>query len=256
LPRPAPQLGWGNIRNVMIEQQNTIVVVASELAVPGLPGRPMADLGGVPLVLQAWRRAGAAKLGHVLIAAAELAVAEAVKQAGGDAIVTAKRQASIAHRAAAALALRDPEGRYAHVVIFADHMPFPDETLLQRCLAGLTNEQVDVATLAAADAEGNQTVEWRVTAPLGPEREVAYARKFEKAVATDGAWRHVPIWAFRRAKLEAFATTGQGGVTDIGPRLLELAWPVAVVRVDRMPLLVEDPAGLDRARAYLKHATP
>ncbi|MFO1034032.1 MAG: hypothetical protein U1E15_08190 [Hyphomicrobiales bacterium] len=236
----------------MIEQQNTIVVIASQLSVPGLPGRPMADLGGAPLVTQAWRAAGAAKLGHVLVAAAELPIAEAIKSAGGDAIVTPRLQPSPADRAAAALALRDPEARYHHVLVLTDAIPFPDELLLQRCLAGLTNEQVDIATLAAPHGAGDAAL-WQVAAPLGPEREVAYARSFVKgAQPNEALWNHVPIWAFRRARLEAYAAARNGTPAETGPRALAQGWPIAVVRVDRMPLLVEEPLGLERAREERK----
>lgn len=240
----------------MIEQQNTMIVVASQMTVPGLPGRPMADLGGVPLVFQTWRQAGAAKLGHVIVAASDWAMAEAVKAAGGDAIVTPRLQPSPAHRAAAALALRDPEARYSHILILTDIMPFPEESLLQRCLAGLTNEQVDVATVAAPTQPSAASAGWRVQAPLGADREVAYARRFlPEGEAVGEGWSHVPVWAFRRSRLEAFASTAPESTIDIGPRALSLSWPVAVVRVDRMPLLVEEPAGLERARAYLRQVS-
>lgn len=94
----------------MIEQQNTIVVIPARLSARRLPGKPLADIWGEPMIVHVWRRAMEAKIGHVLVAAGDLPIAEAVRAAGGDAITTEANLPSGSDRVAAALALRDPQG--------------------------------------------------------------------------------------------------------------------------------------------------
>ena len=90
-----------------------------------------------------------AKIGHVLVAAGDLPIAEAVRAAGGDAIMTEPNLPSGSDRVAAALALRDPQARYTYVVNLQGDLPTIDPLSVQRCLAGLTNESVDISTVAA-----------------------------------------------------------------------------------------------------------
>ncbi|NMD06525.1 MAG: NTP transferase domain-containing protein, partial [Phyllobacteriaceae bacterium] len=121
----------------MIEQQNTIVVIPARLAAKRLPGKPLADIWGEPMIVHVWRRAVEAKIGHVLVAAGDLAIAEAVRSAGGDAIMTEPNLPSGSDRVAAALALRDPQARYSHIVNLQGDLPTIDPLSVQRCLAGL-----------------------------------------------------------------------------------------------------------------------
>ena len=55
----------------MIELQNTIVVIPARMASTRLPGKPMADIHGIPLIVHVWRRAVEANVVQVLVAAAE-----------------------------------------------------------------------------------------------------------------------------------------------------------------------------------------
>src|SRR3990170_4063782 len=100
----------------MIENHNTIVVIPTRMASTRLPGKPLADIHGLPMIVHVWKRAVEAKVGPVLVAAAENEIAEVVRAHGGDAIVTDPALPSGSDRIAAALRLRDPGGRYDFVV--------------------------------------------------------------------------------------------------------------------------------------------
>lgn len=245
----------------MIEQQNTIIVIPARLASRNLPGRPLADIWGVPLVVHVWRRAMEAKIGHVLVAAADLPIAEAVRAHGGDAIVTERGHATGSDRVAAALSMRDPQGRYSHVVNLDAGLPVVDPLSVQRCLAGLTNETVDISTVAAslsgADAVHDPAIV-KAIAPLA-EREVAFARDFLREPPITQAppfWQHVGIYAYRRPALDRFARLPPSprertlGVEML--RALDNGLKVAVVRIDNLPLHVASPADLEAARLALK----
>lgn len=245
----------------MIEQQNTIIVIPARLASRNLPGKPLADIWGVPLVVHVWRRAMEAKIGHVLVAAADLPIAEAVRAAGGDAIMTERSALSGTDRVAAALAMRDPQGRYSHVVNLEANMPVIDPLSVQRCLAGLTNESVDISTVATAVAGAEAVHDPEIVKAIAPlaEREVAFARDFIREppiTLPPPFWQHVGLYAYRRAALERFAGLPQSpreralGVEML--RALDNNMKVAVVRIDNLPLRVASPADLEAARIALK----
>ncbi len=246
----------------MIEQQNTIIVIPARLAARRLPGKPLADIWGEPMIVHVWRRAVEAKIGHVLVAAGDLPIAEAVRAAGGDAIVTAPNLPSGSDRVAAALKLRDPQGRYSHVVNLQGDLPTIDPLSVQRCLAGLTNESVDISTAAAlisdeADVANPNIV--KAIAPLGAEREVAFARDFLREVTPDQQpphWHHIGIYAYRREALERFVQLPQSAREKERSleqmRALDNGMKIAVVRVDTVPLGVDSPADLEAARLALK----
>jgi 3-deoxy-manno-octulosonate cytidylyltransferase (CMP-KDO synthetase) len=246
----------------MIDHQNTIIVIPARMASTRLPGKPMADIHGKPMIVHVWERAVEANLGHVLVAAAEVSVAEAVRAAGGDAIVTPANLPSGSDRVAAALALRDAKGQYQYVVNLQGDLPTIDPMSVQRCLAGLTNSQVDISTIAAEiHSEEDRTNPHIVKAivPLGPEREVAFARDFVRVLTSDHVspfWHHIGIYAYRRASLERFVklppSPREKERSLEQMRALDNGMKIAVVRVDAIPLGVDTPQDLERARALLK----
>lgn len=246
----------------MIELQNTIVVIPARLAATRLPGKPLADIWGEPMIVHVWRRAVEAKVGHVLVAAGDLPIAEAVRKAGGDAMVTEPNLASGSDRVAAVLALRDPQQRYTHIVNLQGDLPTIDPLAVQRCLAGLTNESVDISTIAAEIHDAEDVAKSQIVkaiAPLGPDREVAFARDFVRQVNGSHEppfWHHIGVYAYRREALQRFVTLPQSPREKERSleqmRALDNGMKIAVVRVDSVPLGVDTPADLEAARIALK----
>ena len=238
----------------MIEQHKTIVVIPSHLGGAALPGKALSDLCGQPLIVHVWKCAVAANIGHVLVAAGDNAIAEAVRAAGGDAMVTPPHLPSGTDRIAAALELRDPNRRYDFVVSVEGDLPFIDPLTLRRCLAGLTNEQVDIATVAAESKVDSDLV--KVVAPLEGEREVAYARDFTREAGAS-IWQNLPIYAFRRAALEKFAALPQSENEKVRRiellRALNNDMKIAVVKVDSLSHAVDTPAALEAARRMIRN---
>jgi 3-deoxy-manno-octulosonate cytidylyltransferase (CMP-KDO synthetase) len=246
----------------MIDHQNTIVVIPARMASARLPGKPMADVNGTPMIVHVWRRAQEANVGHVLVAAAEAEVANAVRMAGGDAIVTDAKLGSGSDRVAAALALRDRKQQYAHVLNLRGDLPTVDPLAVQRCLAGLTNPGVDISTIAAeitAGVERDNPNIVKAIAPLSSTREVAFARDFLRNLPVDYPppwWHHIGIYAFHRAALERFVTLPPSAREKERSleqmRALDNGMKIAVVKVDSVPLVVDTHADLERARNQLK----
>jgi 3-deoxy-manno-octulosonate cytidylyltransferase (CMP-KDO synthetase) len=248
----------------MIEQHNTIVIIPARMASTRLPGKPLADIHGVPMIVEVWKRAVAANIGHVLVAAAENQIAEAVRSAGGDAMMTEPRLPSGSDRIAAALSLRDTQNRFQYVVNLQGDLPTIDPLAIRRCLAGLTNADLDIATIAAPIVDDVDVANPNIVkaiAPLEGDREVAYARDFVRKVEPDMLapyWHHIGVYAYRRDSLERFvnlpvsAREKERALEQM--RALDNGMKIAVVKVDTVPLGVDTPSDLEIARRLLKGA--
>jgi 3-deoxy-manno-octulosonate cytidylyltransferase (CMP-KDO synthetase) len=248
----------------MIDHQNTVIVIPARMAATRLPGKPMADINGTPMIVHVWRRAMEAKIGHVLVAAGESEIATTVIKAGGDAIVTEPGLKSGSDRVAAALRLRDPERNFTYVVNLQGDLPTVDTFTIQRCLGGLTNEAVDISTVATLiheDEDRDNPNIVKAIAPLGKDREVAFARDFVRQLAPEQAaphWHHIGIYAYKRAALERFVALPQSvrekerSLEQM--RALDHGMKIAVVQVDTTPLGVDTPQDLETARRLLKDA--
>ena len=230
----------------MIEFNNTAIVITARMSGRSLPGAPMADVNGQPLLLRADIAAENTGLGQVVVAAAENAVAEAGRKAKLDVLVTPLAARSGQAMAAAALAMRDAERRFAHVLVQPCTLPLVDALALRKCLAALDNRDVDGATLAGPeDAEGDA----RLDANLGSGRELAWVRGFHSG-STGPV--HVPIFAWHRRALEKFAGLREApGQTDVA-MALEAGLRLVAVKVDIMPLNVDTPQALEALRRQLR----
>lgn len=246
----------------MIDKQNTIVVIPARMASTRLPGKPLADIHGLPMIVHCWKRAVEADIGQVLVAAAEVEIADAVRARGGDAIVTNPALPSGSDRIAEALALRDPQRRFDYVVNLQGDLPTIDTLSIRRCLAGLLNEAADISTIAALidDAEdvANPNIV-KAISPLGEEREVAFARDFVRDAGPEHQppfWHHIGLYAYRRPVLERFvalpvsAREAERKLEQM--RALDNGMRIVVVRVDTVPLGVDTPEDLETARRMLR----
>lgn len=246
----------------MIDRENTIVVIPARMASTRLPGKPLADINGLPMIVQVWKRAIEADIGPVLVAAAEMEIARTVQAHGGDAIVTDPGLPSGSDRIAAALSLRDPGGKFSFVVNLQGDLPTIDPLAVRRCLAGLTNDGVDISTIAAAITDEADVANRNIVkaiAPLSEDREAAFARDFLRDVGPEHGplyWHHIGIYAYRREALERFVhlpvSNREADRKLEQMRALDNGMKIAVVRVDTVPLGVDTPAELEAARRTLK----
>jgi 3-deoxy-manno-octulosonate cytidylyltransferase (CMP-KDO synthetase) len=246
----------------MIEYENTIVVIPARMASVRLPGKPMADICGLPMIVHVWKRAVEANIGKVLVAAAENEIADLIRKHGGDAISTEPGLPSGSDRIAAALKLRDIHEKFEYVVNLQGDLPTIDPLAVRRCLAGLTNASVDIATIAArieSDADVKNPNIVKVIAPLSDDREVAYARDFVRETGPEHEapyWHHIGVYAYRRQALKRYVglpvSTREARRKLEQMRALDNDMRIAVVRVDSVPLGVDAPADLEAARMILR----
>lgn len=238
-----------------------IIVIPARMASTRLPGKPLADIHGLPMIAQVWRRAVEADLGPVVVACAEPEIADAVTAAGGRAVLTRPDHPSGSDRIFEALGRVDPDGRHDIVVNLQGDLPTIDPDSLRAAVAVLDDPAVDIATLVAEitdPAERDDPNVVKAAVALAPGQRVGPALYFSRATmpAGDGPlYHHIGLYAYRRAALERFIAWPPG-VLERRERLeqlraLENGLRMAAARVDTVPLGVDTPADLDRARALL-----
>ena len=226
-----------------------------------LPNKPLADIGGVPMIVRVWARAVAAGLGPVVVAVAEPEIARAVEKAGGTAVMTDPDLPSGSDRIWAALAKADPAGRHDVVINLQGDLPALDPEQIRTVARALETSGADIATLAApidnhAD-EINPAVVKAVVAWAADGRQ-GRALYFTRASAPAGEgmlWHHIGIYAYRREALESFVALPPSPLETREKleqlRALEAGMSICVARVDEPPLSVDTPQDLERARKLL-----
>lgn len=245
----------------MTETTRTLVVIPARMAASRLPGKPLADIGGVPMIVHVWRRAMEAGIGPVVVAAAEAEIAWAVEQAGGQAVLTRPDHPSGSDRVFEALQALDPDGRVETVVNLQGDLPTLDPALVRAAIAPLANPAVDLATLAVEIVEARERTDPNVVKAIlsveGDSR-IARALYFTRATAPSGEgplYHHIGLYAWRRAALARFVTLPPAPLERRERleqlRALEAGMRIDAAIVDTVPLGVDTPADLDRARAML-----
>jgi len=240
---------------------NPLVVIPARLAATRLPGKPLADIHGQPMIVHVWRRAMAAGVGPVLVAAQEPEIARAVEAAGGRARLTRADHPSGSDRVFEAVEAVDPQGQHDVVINLQGDLPTLDPTLLTRVLAPLADPAVDIATLAAEIREPGEMDDPNVVkavAPLAPNRRIARALYFTRAHCPTGdgpLFHHIGIYAYRRAALARFIALPPSALERREKleqlRALEAGMRIEVALVDTVPFGVDTPADLARARELM-----
>ncbi|SEB67814.1 3-deoxy-manno-octulosonate cytidylyltransferase (CMP-KDO synthetase) [Nitratireductor aquibiodomus] len=241
---------------------SSLIVIPARMASTRLPGKPMADIAGLPMIVQVALRASESGAGQVAVATDSKEVADAVEKAGFTAIMTRADHQSGSDRIFEALGSIDPDGRYESIINLQGDLPTiaPEDI---RAVAGpLDDPRVDIATLGVEivdEAEKiNPNVVKIVGAPRDDEPSRLRALYFTRATAPWGEgplYHHVGIYAYRRAALERFVSLAPS-VLEQRERLEQLRALEAGMRIDAqivasVPLGVDTPEDLEKARQIL-----
>jgi 3-deoxy-manno-octulosonate cytidylyltransferase (CMP-KDO synthetase) len=240
-------------------QYKALVIIPARMASTRLPGKPLADIHGVPMIVQVWRRAMEAQIGPVVVAAAESEIVDAIRLAGGQAILTRPDHPSGSDRIFEAWQQLDPRSSARAILNLQGDLPTVDPATIRATLAALADE-VDISTACAPatpEEEDNPNVVKAVVA-WDQSGQVGRALYFTRARAPTGPgplFHHIGLYAYRPQALARFVRLPPSPL-EIRERLeqlraLESGMKIAVARVDSVPLGVDTPADLARARALL-----
>ena len=243
---------------------SALVLIPARMAASRLPGKPLADIGGEPMIVHVWRRAVEADLGEVAVATDHPDIAGAVAAVGGRAVMTRADHPSGSDRIAEALALLDPDRRHGTVVNLQGDLPTLAPHVTRETAALLDDPEVMLATAVAlateAEAEAPSVVKM-VGSPLGPRRFRALYFTRARVPSGEGPiYHHIGLYAWRRAALERFVTLPPSWLERRERleqlRALEAGLRVDAALVDTVPLGVDTPDDLDRARRALAPPRP
>ena len=246
----------------MSEPPRSIVVIPARMASTRLPGKPLADIHGEPMIVHVWRRSVEAGIGPVVVACAEPEIAEAIEAVGGRAVMTRSDHVSGSDRVFEAVKAVDPEGRYGVVVNVQGDLPTIDPKTVAAALDPLADGKVDIATLACVirtEAERNDPNVVKAVVSFAPGQHICRALNFTRTAPSGDEgplYHHVGLYAYRRAALERFVALPPGELEKREKleqlRALESGMRIDVALVDTVPPGVDTPADLEQARAMLE----
>ncbi len=226
-----------------------------------LPGKPLADIAGRPMILHVLDRALEADIGPVAVACAEAEIAAAVRAAGGIAVLTDPALPSGSDRAYAALAALDPDGRHDVVVNVQGDFPTLPPAQLRAVLTPLADAGVDIGTLVtpiASDAEADASSVVKAACAFAEGADIAPTLYFSRAKIPWGdgpRWHHIGVYAWRRPALARFVALPPSPLERRESleqlRALEAGMRIGCARVAHAAFGVDTPADLERARAIL-----
>jgi 3-deoxy-manno-octulosonate cytidylyltransferase (CMP-KDO synthetase) len=251
----------GNPYNAPTMADDVLILIPARMASIRLPGKPLADIAGLPMIVQVLRRAEAARIGPVVVACDDETIATAVEKAGGRAILTRADHPSGSDRIFEALGVVDPKGQARIVVNVQGDLPTLEPADLAAALMPLDDPAVDIATLAAEikkpEERTNPNVVKVIGSPVAARR--LRALYFSRATAPSGdgpLYHHIGLYAYRRAALEKFVKLPPSALEQREKleqlRALEAGMRIDVTIVDTVPLGVDTPEDLETARRMLR----
>jgi 3-deoxy-manno-octulosonate cytidylyltransferase (CMP-KDO synthetase) len=237
-----------------------LVLIPARMAATRLPGKPLLDIAGLPMIVHVLRRAEAAGIGRVAVATDTPEIAAAVKAHGGEAVMTRADHPSGSDRSYEALCQLDPAGKTEIVVNLQGDFPTILPQNIRDVLPPLDDPAVDIATLAAEihteEEATNPNVVKAVGSPIGERRLRALYFTRARAPHGDGSrYHHIGLYAYRRAALERFVALPPSPLEQQEKleqlRALEAGMRIDIAIVNTVPRGVDTPADLETARRIL-----
>ncbi|MBR1161075.1 3-deoxy-manno-octulosonate cytidylyltransferase [Bradyrhizobium elkanii] len=244
-------------------QPRTLVLIPARMAATRLPGKPLLEIAGVPMIVHVLRRAEAAGIGQVAVATDTAEIAAAVKAAGGEVVMTRSDHPSGSDRIYEAMTTLDPGGHAEIVVNLQGDFPTITPETIRSVMPALDDPAVDISTLASRihteEEDQAPSVVKAVGSPIGPNR--LRALYFTRATAPYGdgpRYHHIGLYAYRRAALERFVALPPSPLEQQEKleqlRALEAGMRIDITIVDSVPRGVDTPADLETARRILSKA--
>ena len=238
-----------------------LILIPARMASTRLPGKPLVDIHGVPMIVHVWRRAMEAGAGRVVVAAAEPEIAAAIIGAGGESILTKPDHPSGSDRVFEAAMKLAPEGRHEIIVNLQGDLPTLAPALIKAVIEPMADRVVDLATLVTPISEPSERTNPNVVKAilaLDAAGRGGRALYFTRATAPWGdgpLFHHIGIYGWRRASLARFVSLPPSPLEKREKleqlRALEAGMKVMARVVEAVPLGVDTPQDLERARALM-----
>lgn len=239
-----------------------LIVIPARLAATRLPNKPLALIEGEPMIVHVWRRAVEADVAPVIVAAGDVEIVEAVKAAGGEAVLTDPALPSGTDRVHAAAAIVDRDRSYDVVINVQGDLPLVEPVTIGASLVPLADPSIAIGTVAALlDPPEDKAKDSVVKIAVSPIPKGGFGRAlyFTRGLAPYGAgpdYHHIGIYAFRRGALDRFVTLPPSAL-ELRERLEQLramedGMQIGVALVETVPASVDTPDDLDLVRRMAK----
>ena len=243
-----------------------IILIPARMASTRLPGKPLADIAGEPMIVHVWRRAMETNIGDVVVAAGEEEIAAAIRDAGGKALVTRGAHESGSDRIYETLEQVEAGRPYDIVVNLQGDLPVIAPLSIARCIDPLDDPAVDIATLGTVITDAREIADPNVVKIVTSEdgktlnsSSIFRAKDFTRLLPPDYPGtpiHHIGIYAYRRTAIKTFVALPQCA-REVQMRLEQLRALDAAMRIDaamvrEVPLGVDTPEDLEKARLLLR----
>jgi len=241
-------------------ETRTLVLIPARMAATRLPGKPLLDIAGLPMIVHVLRSAEAAQIGRVAVATDTAEIAEVVRSHGGEAVMTRADHPSGSDRIHEALGTLDPEGRTEIVVNLQGDFPTIRPDNIRSVLTPLADPAVDIATLAAEIHTEEESTNPNVVKVIGSTVSAGWMRAlyFTRAAAPWGdgpRYHHIGLYAYRRPALQRFVGLPPSELEQREKleqlRAIEAGMRIDVAIVETVPRGVDTPPDLETARGIL-----
>ncbi len=238
-----------------------VVIIPARMNATRLPGKPLADIQGEPMIVHCWRRAMESDIGPVVVACGDKAIAEAIERVGGRAVLTDPNHASGTDRVHEALDIVDPTAHHDAVINLQGDLPTIDTAAVLASFTPLLEADVDVGTIACRIENDEECVNpnvVKVALSISSGSRVGRALYFSRSLVPAGEgdyYHHIGVYAYRRTAISRFVRRPRApleireGLEQL--RALEAGMRIDASLVDAVPLGVDTPADLDRARVMI-----
>jgi len=240
---------------------DAVIVIPARMESTRLPGKPLADIAGESMIVRVWKQAVKAGIGPVVVAAADDVIMAAVERAGGIAVMTDPNLPSGSDRVHEALNVFDPERRYDAIINLQGDLPALDPKVIRAVGDTLKDSGADIATLAAPITDPADFDNPNVVKPIvawnaqGTQGRALYFTRTRSPYGEGPYFHHVGIYAFTRTALGHFVALPPSPLEKREKleqlRALEAGMRIDVAKIDEVPLSVDTPEDLARARRLI-----
>ncbi|WP_439498229.1 3-deoxy-manno-octulosonate cytidylyltransferase [Bosea sp. (in: a-proteobacteria)] len=237
-----------------------LILIPARMQATRLPGKPLADILGEPMIVHVWRRAMESGVGVAVVATDEPRIVEAIEKVGGRAVLTRSDHHTGSDRIKEAADIVDPDGRHDIIVNVQGDLPTIDPRVIAASVEPLSDSAVDIVTLASVITREDEKSEPSVVKAIGSEISPGRMRAlyFTRVTAPGGEgplYHHIGLYTYRRKALDRFVSLPPSPLEKRERleqlRAVEDGMRIDIIVVDDVPLGVDTPHDLDRARAIL-----
>ncbi len=231
-------------------EQKTLVVIPTRLAATRLPGKPLADIHGKPMIVHVWEKAVVANVGPVIVASADQDIIAVIQSFGGEGVLTDPALPTGTDRVKAAMDLYDPQGHYSHIINIQGDLPTLDPLLVRHALDPFQDPAVDMATLATPIEDPKELTDTnvvKIALSLQDEKTTGRALYFSRHLIPSGEgphYHHIGLYAYTRECLTRYVSLPVHPL-EVRERLEQLRALANGFRIDVKVVETEAPFGVD-----------